>query len=68
MPEEALVHEVASITKAIKVALLQKDMTYIELADLLDTSPQTLNRAIHGDMSPQSKRLRAKIYKPLGIE
>ncbi|WP_282803971.1 helix-turn-helix domain-containing protein [Secundilactobacillus kimchicus] len=68
MPEEKIASEVKSITIAIKTALIQRDMKQVELATMLDVAPQVLNRAIHGDMSPQSVRLRRKIYQILGIE
>ena len=68
MPEEKIASEVKSITVAIKTALIQRDMKQVELAEMLGVAPQVLNRAIHGDMSPQSVRIRQKIYQVLGIK
>lgn len=67
MTEEMVVHAANEIKKKIKAALLERDMTQVELAKLLNANPQVLNRAIHGDMSPRSIQIRAQVYKVLGI-
>ena len=67
MTEQSLVEASKLITKQIKSKLLDRDMTQVELSDLIKENPQQLNRAIHGDMSPKSKEIREKIYKVLDM-
>ncbi|KRK47580.1 helix-turn-helix domain-containing protein [Secundilactobacillus kimchicus] len=68
MSEEKIAVAVKSITISIKKALIERDMKQVELAKILGVAPQVLNRAIHGDMSPQSVRIRCRINQILGIE
>ena len=68
MTEEMVVRAANEIKKKIKGALLERDMTQVELAKLLNVNPQVLNRAIHGDMSPRSIEIRTQIYKVLAIK
>ena len=42
-------------------------MAQKELAELIHTNPQQLNRAIKGDMTPKSRELRKQIAKILNI-
>ena len=56
------------ITSEIKIALLKKNMKQTELADLIGENASQLSRAIKGDMSPKSVKIRRKIYVVLGIE
>lgn len=67
MSEEMLVEGIKQNAKHIKMALTDRGMSQVELAKLLDTNPQSLNRAIQGDMSPRSLELRKQINKVLGI-
>lgn len=55
------------IKKRIKLALIERDMTQVELAQLINEGQQQLNRAISGDMTPRSLEIRQKIYKVLNI-
>ncbi|AYM04127.1 transcriptional regulator [Lactobacillus sp. ZJLC28-8] len=48
--------------------LLEKDMTQVELASLINEKPVQLNRAIHADMSPKSVEIRQKVYRVLDIK
>lgn len=50
-----------------KVALVEKQITQRKLAAKLGTTPQQVNRAIKGDTSPMSKKIREKMQKALGI-
>ncbi|MBI0121818.1 helix-turn-helix transcriptional regulator [Lactobacillus sp. M0398] len=50
-----------------KVALLEHQINQREMATKLGTGPQQINRAIKGDTSPMSKKLRKKMQKILGI-
>ncbi|UZN41874.1 helix-turn-helix transcriptional regulator [Lactobacillus sp. IBH004] len=50
-----------------KVALVEKQITQRKLAAKLGTTPQQVNRAIKGDTSPMSKKIREKMQKILGI-
>lgn len=50
-----------------KVALVEKQITQRKLAAKLGTTPQQVNRAIKGDTSPMSKKIREKMQKALDI-
>jgi len=67
MSEEMLVEGIKENSKRIKVTLVQRGMTQVELAHILSANPQVLNRAIQGDMSPRSLQLRKRINQVLGI-
>lgn len=66
--EETLEISQKEIEKKIKMALLKRDMTQRELSDLLKVNRQQVNRAIKGDTAPKSTKLRARIYKILGLD
>lgn len=68
MTEEAMAAGANAIKNKIKIELLERNMTQVELSNLIKENPQQLNRAIHGDMSPKSKAIREKIYKVLNIK
>ncbi|APX72687.1 helix-turn-helix domain-containing protein [Companilactobacillus allii] len=68
MPEAQLASYARKIESEIKIALIQRNMTQRELAKLIGTGTQQLNRAIKGDMTPKSRELRKKIEKILFIE
>ncbi|GAX04590.1 hypothetical protein IWT140_02232 [Secundilactobacillus pentosiphilus] len=67
MTEEMILNSVRENEKKIKRALLDRDMTQVELSKLLSVNPQVLNRAIHGDMSPRSIEIRQQVKKVLAI-
>lgn len=67
MTEEMILNSVRENEKKIKRALLDRDMTQVELSKLLGVNPQVLNRAIHGDMSPRSIEIRQQVKKVLAI-
>lgn len=67
MTEQNLVDGAKAITNRIKMRLLEKDMTQVELASLINEKPVQLNRAIHADMSPKSVEIRQKVYRVLDI-
>ena len=69
MNEQALLTSAKEVEKEIKTALLDKDMSQKELTELIgEKSTPQVNRAIKGDMSPKSIRIREKIYTVLNIE
>lgn len=68
MSEETLIKGAQSIKVKIKMALIQREMTQVELSKLIRENPQQVNRAISGDMSPKSLEIRQKVYKVLGIK
>lgn len=68
MTEQNLVDGAKAITNRIKMRLLEKDMTQVELASLINEKPVQLNRAIHADMSPKSVEIRQKVYRVLDIQ
>lgn len=51
-----------------KIELLKHQITQREMASMIGTGPQQLNRAIKGDTSPLSNRIREKMQKILGIK
>lgn len=65
--EASLVTQARDIKKKIKWALFERDMSQVELAELINENKQQVNRAIGGDMSPKSRKIRNKIYRILGI-
>lgn len=68
MTEEAtLVAQAHDIKKKIKWALFERDMSQVELSELINENKQQVNRAIGGDMTPKSMEIRKKIYRVLGI-
>lgn len=68
MTEQNLAEGVQAIYKQIKIRLFEKNMTQIELANLIGEGPQQLSRAIHGDMQPKSVEIRQKVYRVLDIK
>ncbi|CAM3210156.1 helix-turn-helix domain-containing protein [Lactiplantibacillus plajomi] len=67
MTEEKMIIGAKAITSKIKIRLLERGMSQVELAELIGEGPTQLNRAIHADTSPKSVRIRQKIYKVLDI-
>lgn len=68
MTEEATLEAQAfSVKKKIKSALLDRDMSQVELSQLIKENAQQVNRAIAGDMTPKSKEIRNKIYRVLNL-
>lgn len=66
--EEKLENAKKQVEMEIKTALLNKNMTQSELADLLGESRTRINLAIKGNTNPKSVEVRKKIYKVLGME
>lgn len=66
--EEKLESAKKQIEREIKLALLDKNMTQTELAELLGESRTRVNLAVKGSTNPGSIKLRKKIYKVLGME
>lgn len=51
-----------------KVALLQRGITQVELAKLLDTTPAQVSRALAGNTTPKDIAIQKSAAKILGIE
>ena len=66
--EEKLENAKNQVEMEIKTALLSKNMTQSELADLLGESRTRINLAVKGNTNPRSVKIRKKIYKVLGME
>lgn len=66
--ERKLVKQTAETEMTIKKALLERGWKQQDLVDLLKIHKSIISRAIHGDMAPNCKRAREKIYKVLGIK
>ena len=67
MPEQQFAEVAYDIERSIKIALLNRDMTQKELAELINANPQQLNRAIKGDMTPKSRELRKQVARVLNL-
>lgn len=67
MPEQQIADMAHEMESNIKIALLKRNMTQVELAKLIGEGPQQVNRAIKGDISPKARRIRSKISKILDL-
>lgn len=56
------------VESSIKMALLKKNMSQAQLADLLGENRTVVNLAIKGNTNPKAVQIRKKIYKVLGME
>ena len=68
MSEQQFAKVAYDIERSIKIALLNRDMTQKELAELIHANPQQQNRAIKGDMTPKSRELREQVAEILHME
>lgn len=66
--EERLEEAKKQVERQIKLGLINKNMTQVQLADLLGESRTRINLAIKGNTNPKSIEIRKKIYKVLGME
>ena len=66
--EEKLEEAKKQVERQIKMALLKKNMTQAELAELIGESRQDINKAVKGGTLPKDQMIRKKIYKVLGIK
>lgn len=57
-----------NVKRAIKMKLVERGLSQTKLADLIHEGVQQTNRAISGDTTPNSKKIRKKIYLILGME
>lgn len=65
--EQALEQSAATVEKKIKLRLIERGMSQVELSDLIKENPQSVNRAIKGWTNPKSIEIRKKIYRVLGM-
>ncbi len=68
MVEEQLINAAEEISKRIKIALIEKGLSQVDLARILNVGTPQLNRAIKGDLSPKSIAIRKRIYHLLDIK
>lgn len=68
MVEYDIDSSVEELKKRIKIKLLERNMKQKQLADLIGEGDVQVSRAVNGDTSPKSKRIRKKIYLVLGME
>lgn len=68
MAEQQLINAAHEIRTSIKKKLIEQEMTQNDLAKQLDVSKMYISRAINGDVSPRSIKIRKQIYKVLGME
>lgn len=68
MPLEEQLDEARSkVETALKTAMIKKGFKQNELARMLRISRAAMSRAVTGDANPQSRKIRKKLYKILGI-
>ena len=65
--EQTLEQSAADVEKKIKLRLLERSMSQVELSNLIKENPQSVNRAIKGWTNPKSVAIRKKIYRVLNI-
>ncbi|WP_040458684.1 hypothetical protein [Limosilactobacillus antri] len=65
--EQTLEQSAATVEKKIKLRLIERSMSQVELSDLIKENPQSVNRAIKGWTNPKSVEIRKKIYRVLGM-
>ncbi|RHW49699.1 XRE family transcriptional regulator [Bombilactobacillus bombi] len=68
MSDQQLLDIAEQLEAKFKVALLTHHITQKEMASMLGTGPQQVNRAIKGDMSPMSRSIRDRMKRLLDIE
>lgn len=66
--EEKLEDAKKQVERQIKMALLKKNMTQADIANITGESRSEVNKAVKGNTSPHSTKLRKTIYKILGME
>ncbi|NRN87824.1 hypothetical protein IMAU30077_01564 [Lactobacillus helveticus] len=66
--EEKLEEAKKQVERQIKMGLLDKNMTQVQLANLIGESRIRVNLTIKGNTNPKSIEIRKKIYKVLGME
>lgn len=66
--EEQLDKVTRSVTKYLKQAMIEKDYTQAEIASMLCLNKSAISRAVNGDNNPQSRKVRKKMYKILGMD
>jgi len=65
--EQTLEQSAASVEKKIKLRLIERSMSQVELSNLIKENPQSVNRAIKGWTNPKSVAIRKKIYRVLNL-
>ncbi|CAK1246942.1 helix-turn-helix transcriptional regulator [Fructobacillus fructosus] len=60
--------ESRNVERKFKIALFEHGIRQKELAEILQTSPAQLNRALKGNTTPRDLELQKKAAKILGIE
>ncbi|MCT3200954.1 transcriptional regulator [Limosilactobacillus reuteri] len=65
--EQTLEQSAADVEKKIKLRLLERSMSQVELSNLIKENPQSVNRAIKGWTNPKSVTIRKKIYRVLNM-
>lgn len=68
MADDNLAKNAEEVRDDIKIKLWKQHMQQRDLANLIGEGEVQVSRAINGDVTPKSKRIRAKIYKVLGME
>lgn len=68
MVEEQLINAAEEVSKRIKIELIKKGLSQVDLARILNVGTPQLNRAIKGDLSPKSIAIRKRIYHLLDIK
>lgn len=67
MPEDQIEQTAHEIESSIKIALLKRNMSQVELSQLIGENPSQVNRAIKGGIAPKDKNIRLKIARVLDL-
>lgn len=65
--EEKLESLTKQMEREFKIALLERNMTQVDLAKLLGLNKVQINKAIKGGTNPGDIEVRKKLYKVLGM-
>lgn len=68
MAEQQLLDAAHEIRTAIKKQLIELDMSQNDLAKHIGINKVYVSRAINGDVSPRSIKIRKQIYQILNME
>ena len=63
MSEQKLIDAAMEIRDSIKMGLLKKHISQVQIGKMIGEGEAQVSRAVNGDMSPKSVAIRQKIYE-----
>jgi len=57
-----------NVKKALRKGIVERDISQIELAEMLGTKQSQISRAVNGGTTPKDFELQNKLAKILGVE